>query len=161
MTTTQLSSFGMSFYNNLLSLPLIFAVTIVNGELGPALSSPVIYEMHFLTTILFSGIVGCMVGFSAMHCVKQTSPVTYCIVGTLNKIWSILFGVILFGSQLSFKTGCFVFMNLFGGFLYGWTKMKEKEAAKSKSPLSTTANQDNVERAELGETKPLVSNKQN
>ena len=86
VTTVSLSKFGMVYYNNLLSVPLLLVVAGVNGEVIRAIEFPAWDSLGFLATLVISGIVGFALNGAALWCVQATSPSTYSMVGALNKI---------------------------------------------------------------------------
>ncbi len=116
VTTVSLSKFGMVYYNNLLSVPLLLGLALLNGELGSVWaqtmgpgtgSSPAALQANgaalgravlpgaplwvanplgFVGTMLVSGVVGFALNGASLWCVQATSPSTFSMVGALNKI---------------------------------------------------------------------------
>jgi hypothetical protein len=89
VTTVSLSKFGMVYYNNLLSVPLLLAVAWSTGEASTALASPSRAEwasVGFVCTLVVSGVVGFALNGASLWCVQATSPSTFSMVGALNKI---------------------------------------------------------------------------
>jgi GDP-mannose transporter len=79
--TVKLCRHGCVFYNNLLSLPLLFFVIVVNGEILsiPEMLSKTTLDFFLLAT--FSGVIGFSISFTSFWCVGATSATTYAVVG--------------------------------------------------------------------------------
>eukprot|EP01052_Picozoa_sp_SAG31_P042302 SAG31_NODE_6679_length_1927_cov_1.693107_2_plen_110_part_00 len=56
--TMKLSKFGMVFYNNLLSLPILLPCAFAFGEMPAMLQDPQLHDHGFLSMAAFSGAVG-------------------------------------------------------------------------------------------------------
>jgi hypothetical protein len=101
VSTVRLSKFGMVYYNNLLSMPLLLGLAILIGELGDvwaqvatavggggdtAAPQWVTSPVAFVGTMIVSGAVGFALNGASLWCVQATSPSTFSMVGALNKI---------------------------------------------------------------------------
>jgi len=124
MKGTKLSEFGSVFYNNFLSLPLVLALVYLDGLEGIS-EYPQIYDRGFLLVLVFSGFSSVSISFASFWTVKVTSPTTYSIVGSLNKIPLTIMGVIVFSTQLSTFGAISIVIGLSGGVVYSWCKHKE------------------------------------
>ena len=86
-----------------------------------------------LGMIFLSGISGILISVSSFWSVKATSPTTYSMVGTLNKIPLTILGFLLFDSPVSRLGGISIFICLLGGFLFTYAKQKAR-AMKEQLP---------------------------
>lgn len=159
VTTVSLSKFGMVYYNNLLSVPLLLGLALLNGELGSVWaqtmgpgtgSSPVALQANgaalgravlpgaplwvanplgFVGTMLVSGVVGFALNGASLWCVQATSPSTFSMVGALNKIPLAILGVMIFSDPLTLQLASFIMVSLAGGVLYSYVKERESQAA--------------------------------
>ncbi len=120
----KLSTFGMVFYNNVLCVMFLLPVAFILGETGLFLSSPAIHTVDYGFKNLFAGMVGFLLNFASLHCVAVTSPTTYAIIGSLNKIPVAFLGYILFHSIITNETWFFIGVSMMGGFLYSYAKLE-------------------------------------
>lgn len=120
----KLSTFGMVFYNNVLCVAFLLPVAFVRGEIGLFVTSPTIHTPDYAFKNLFAGMVGFILNFASLHCVSVTSPTTYAIIGSLNKIPVAILGYILFDSIISNETWFFIGVSMMGGFLYSYAKLE-------------------------------------
>ncbi|GBG23893.1 Cullin-3A [Hondaea fermentalgiana] len=123
MKGTDLSSFGKVYYNSSLSIPLVLLLDMVAfGDIAAFTSSSEIYGAYltipFLSVVLFSGCIGFAISLASFNCVRQTSPTTYSMVGSMNKIPLSILGVIVFKTPLTLKSSVFVTISLLSGILY-------------------------------------------
>lgn len=129
-SSLKISKFGMAFYNNLISLPLLAPPMLLNGEAFTVWSNPLLANMNFNLLLFISGVVGVGLNLASFWCVSVTSATTYATVGGLNKIPTTFIGVMLLGEALKPDTAIYVTFGMIGGILYGYAKFKEGEAAK-------------------------------
>ncbi|CAI5747123.1 unnamed protein product [Peronospora destructor] len=129
-SSLKISKFGMAFYNNLISLPLLVPPLVLNGEAFTVWSNPLLANMNFTVLLFLSGVVGVGLNLASFWCVSATSATTYATVGGLNKIPTTFIGVLLLGEPLKADTATYVTFGMVGGILYGYAKFKEGEAAK-------------------------------
>jgi len=124
MKGTKLSEFGSVFYNNVLSIPLVLMLVLGDGVEGihdyPHWNNP-----GFIVVAVFSGFSSVCISFASFWTVKATSPTTYSVVGSLNKIPLTIIGVIVFNTPLSLLGGVSIVIGLSGGVVYSLFKHKE------------------------------------
>eukprot|EP00056_Hartaetosiga_gracilis_P016022 m.242721 g.242721 ORF g.242721 m.242721 type:complete len:318 (-) comp36594_c0_seq1:132-1085(-) len=125
-TTTKLSEWGMSFYNNFLCILMMGLSSVVTGELRQSMQSPAIYDMGFLVSLFVSGIVGTGLSFAVFWVISATSPTTYSMVGSLNKIPITIISVIFFRTSMSWKMIVSITIGLFSGIVYTNAKIRMK-----------------------------------
>ncbi|CAI5743059.1 unnamed protein product [Hyaloperonospora brassicae] len=129
-SSLKISKFGMAFYNNLISLPLLVPPLVLNGEAFTVWSNPLLSNWNFTMLLFISGVLGVGLNLASFWCVSITSATTYATVGGLNKIPTTFIGVLLLGEPLKPETAIYVMFGMVGGILYGYAKFKEGEAAK-------------------------------
>ncbi|KAL0589556.1 hypothetical protein ABG067_002460 [Albugo candida] len=126
----RISKFGMAFYNNLISIPLLLPPMIFNGEAFTLWSNPLLKDLRFDYLLLLSGVLGVGLNLASFWCVSVTSATTYATVGGLNKIPTTFIGVLLLGETLRSDTAIYVTFGMIGGILYGYAKFKEADQRK-------------------------------
>eukprot|EP00054_Salpingoeca_dolichothecata_P011119 m.61866 g.61866 ORF g.61866 m.61866 type:complete len:328 (-) comp19310_c0_seq2:125-1108(-) len=128
---TKLSSWGMSYYNNLLGILIIGLGSIFSGELIASMDYPNLSSVGFIVAVVFSGTIGTGLSLSVFWVVSATSPTTYSMIGSLNKIPITLFSVLFFKTILSFKSGFSLGVGLLSGIVYTYAKFREQKKTKS------------------------------
>lgn len=124
--TIRLSKFGMVYYNNLLSLALLFPIIAVKGELS-VVADMTLWTPAFIFLNVFAGAVGFLLNLASLWCVEKTSATTYAIVGSLNKIPVAILGWVLFQTQITTEASMFISLSMFGGFLYSYAKIAQQK----------------------------------
>lgn len=125
--TVRLPKFGMVFYNNLLSLPILLVGAAVRGEFSTFLGTDELHTTSYLSLSLYAGLVGFFLNLATLWCVSNNSATTYAVVGALNKIPLAVLGWFLFKTPITNKALVFLSMSMCGGFLYTYTKLREVE----------------------------------
>ncbi|KAG6609055.1 GDP-mannose transporter [Phytophthora cinnamomi] len=138
-SSLKISKFGMAFYNNLISLPLLAPPLVLNGEAFTVWSNPLLGNFNFTMLLFISGVLGVGLNLASFWCVSVTSATTYATVGGLNKIPTTFIGVLLLGEPLKPDTAIYVTFGMIGGILYGYAKFREGEAAKKRKAAAQDA----------------------
>jgi len=118
----KLTRFGMVYYNNLLSMIILFFVCLLRNEFKD-LMDPRILTNEFMFSTLVAGVCGFGLNFASLWCVSSTSATTYAIVGSLNKIPVTMLGFILFNAKMTNNGIMFLIMATLGGFLFAFSKL--------------------------------------
>ena len=122
--------FGNVYYNHLLSLPTLFAVICLNGDLKNTFNSPLMVRADFIALALFSGVVGFALNLASFWCVNNTSGTTYSIVGAMNKIPLAVVGIILFRETVTAFSVSAICVGCLGGLCYAWVKTISSSAGQ-------------------------------
>ena len=130
MKSIKLSKVGMSYYNNLLGIPLVLVMDFIttNDILHFYHSSETLRsfrDLNFVLLFIASGVIGLSLNLASYLCLAHTSPTTYSMVGALNKIPLAFIGVYLFESHLTIKGAAYVTLSIAAGTLYGLAKARE------------------------------------
>ncbi|EGD77216.1 hypothetical protein PTSG_08308 [Salpingoeca rosetta] len=125
-TTTQLSEWGMSFYNNLLCVVLMSASSVFTGELFQAMEFKNLTAPSFVVSVVLSGVVGTGLSFAVFWVMSTTSPTTYSMVGSLNKIPITFASVLFFHMNMTWKTMVSIAVGLGAGIVYTHAKIQMK-----------------------------------
>lgn len=130
MSSTSLSPLGKVFYNNILSLPLLVLLDIFTYQdifnvlkKDNPLEWP--FELHVL--LFISGILGFFLSLTAFRCMQMTSPTTYALVGSINKIPLTLIGIFIFQTTVTLPGGVYVSLSMLAAGVFGYSKAIEKE----------------------------------
>lgn len=93
----RLNELSMVFYNNALSIPLVGALALANGELAGVWRDPALANPAFLTAAAASAALAFGISFSSLWFLSTTSATTFSLVGSLNKVPVAAIGLIAFG----------------------------------------------------------------
>lgn len=145
-TRTRMTKSQMAYYNSMLGIPIVFAAAVVMGELPSGLYAPQMSSFGFVFAATASGVVGFMLQFASLWCLSATSPTTYAMVGSFNKVPTAVLGVLLFNTPLTPKLATFVGVGIVGGLMFSHAKSREAaaaaEAQKLKNKVATVAADD-------------------
>lgn len=125
-----LDEFTMVLLNNLLSIPLISCLVLVNGEFPGVLSEPALNNPLFIAAASLSGILSLGISFSSLWFLSETSPTTYSIVGSLNKIPTAILGLLFFHVPTSTANMLSISVGLLAGVCFTQAKMSNKDTGK-------------------------------
>lgn len=81
-----LSELSMVYFNNLLSLPLLLLLMVANGEAWRVHAEPAITNPYFQAAAIVSGAVSFGISFASVWFLSSSTPTTYSLVGSLNKV---------------------------------------------------------------------------
>ena len=117
----EIGRYGPVFYSNLLSLPFLFfpafpTLPAMFAKIGETPAGGLVC----LTLMLF---VGAVMTFAVFWCMRLTSPTTYSVVGSLNKIPLAVFGMLIFKHAPTALGAVGIMFALGGGMLYTWLNL--------------------------------------
>ena len=138
---TKFTRFGAAYYNNVLSIPILFILVCANNgnPIQPFLHDA-FSNFSFCFMLLCTGTLGVTLSISAMWCIESTSATTYCVVGAANKVVLAILGIIFFHSKITQKTWIFIVVGILAGLLYGLSKLPStKMGDKQKDDNKTNA----------------------
>lgn len=124
---TNLSQWGMSYYNNVIGIAVFLPAALFTGELVDCWSDPLIEDPLFLGAVVFSGVIGTCLSLSVFWVVGATSPTTYSMIGSINKIPITFLSVLLFHSTLTVKSGVSICIGLASGVIYTLAKLYDAD----------------------------------
>eukprot|EP01013_Petalomonas_cantuscygni_P040109 TRINITY_DN718_c0_g2_i1.p1 TRINITY_DN718_c0_g2~~TRINITY_DN718_c0_g2_i1.p1 ORF type:complete len:363 (+),score=67.85 TRINITY_DN718_c0_g2_i1:97-1185(+) len=136
----SLSKFGMSFYNNVLCIPLLLIIIIAAGE------APRIVEVAFDVSAVGWLCVGvtCVVGYfisvSGFALQQVVSATAFMVINNANKIANILFGIFLLRDPFSGPLpvlGCV--LSLTGSFWFSYEQFLLAEEEKQQKAAAAAA----------------------
>jgi len=91
---TKLNTFGLMYYNNLLSIP--FVMVCVYFFESDVINFPLMYNPGFLICFIMSSIQAFLLNYFIFLCSTINSPLTTSITGQLKNILTTIFGLFLF-----------------------------------------------------------------
>ncbi|KAI4305227.1 hypothetical protein L6164_028606 [Bauhinia variegata] len=118
-----LNEVSMVLLNNLLSLPFAIFMIFLFGEWDYVTQADVVTIPIFWIVATASGLLGLSISFTSMWFLHQTSPTTYSLVGSLNKIPVSIAGILLFKVPISVPNLFSILFGLFAGVFFARAKM--------------------------------------
>eukprot|EP00892_Ulva_mutabilis_P005877 jgi/Ulvmu1/3661/UM017_0075.1 len=86
------------YYNNLLSIPFVIALVVVFGEPQKLMQDAALARPAFQAVAVLSCVVGFYISYATLWFLSTTTPTTYGLVGSLNKIPVAIIGIIMFSA---------------------------------------------------------------
>ncbi|KAI9891301.1 MAG: GDP-mannose transporter into the lumen of the Golgi [Vezdaea aestivalis] len=136
---TNFKDFDTMFYNNLLSIPILVACSILLEDWSGAnltRNFPPLDRNGLIIAMIFSGLSSVFISYTSAWCVRVTSSTTYSMVGALNKLPIAVSGLVFFDAPVTFPSVSAIFVGFVSGLVYAFAKVKQ--SAKPKVGLPTT-----------------------
>ncbi|KAK9866984.1 hypothetical protein WJX84_002242 [Apatococcus fuscideae] len=114
----KLDEFSMVFYNNLLSLPLIFSLMVMYGELATLPVEPAWQNNYFVMAFIASGLLAFFISFASLWFLSTTTATVYSLTGSLNKIPVAIVGFVAFNAPREAKNIASVLVGLLAGAIF-------------------------------------------
>ncbi|KAK9239018.1 hypothetical protein V1525DRAFT_399558 [Lipomyces kononenkoae] len=140
---TNFKDFDTMFYNNLLSIPVLLACSLLLEDWSAAnieRNFPADQRIALIVAIIFSGLSSVFISYTSAWCVRVTSSTTYSMVGALNKLPIALSGLIFFEAAVTFFSVSAIIIGFLAGIVYAVAKTQQgkKNAAL---PVANGGNQ--------------------
>mmetsp|Transcript_39184 Transcript_39184/g.63525 ORF Transcript_39184/g.63525 Transcript_39184/m.63525 type:complete len:252 (-) Transcript_39184:196-951(-) len=124
----DLDSFGLVYFNSVMSIPILVGVLVVTDEMTAALMYPDWANTGFQGMLVVSLIVGSLLNYALFFCTNVNSALTTTIIGQFKQIASTALGYFFFGSaHVTAMNLCGVALNTLGGCWYAHVKFQEKK----------------------------------
>lgn len=122
---TGMNSFAILYYHSILSLPCISLIVIAVGEIRPALSYEHWLKPSFLFLFILSLFMGLLLNYALFLCTELTSPTSTVVSGQVKAMGQTIIGAFTFGGvELNLKYLCGTLLNISGGVLYAFAKLR-------------------------------------
>ncbi|EGV60423.1 GDP-mannose transporter into the lumen of the Golgi [Yamadazyma tenuis] len=128
---TNFKDFDTTFYNNLLSIPILLVCSFLFEDWSAENVSknfPAENRTATVMAMLFSGLTSVGISYCSAWCVRVTSSTTYSMVGALNKLPIALSGLIFFEAAVNFFSVSSIFLGFVAGLVYAVAKQKQAKS---------------------------------
>ena len=105
------------YYNNLLSLPFVCILAVLFGEPQRLIADPYM-SPYFHTVAGMSCVVSFAISYATLWFLSTTTPTTYGLVGSLNKIPVAVIGMVMFRTAYSTANIVSIGVGLLAGVLF-------------------------------------------
>jgi GDP-mannose transporter len=127
------------FYNNLLTIPVLIVFSLIAEDWSSenlAKNFPVETRNSLMIGMIYSGLAAILISYCSAWCIRVTSPTTYSMVGTLNKLPIAISGLVFFDAPITFGSVSAIFLGFVSGLVFAYAKVRQK--AQSVGILPTT-----------------------
>ncbi|KAJ1930702.1 GDP-mannose transporter into the lumen of the Golgi [Tieghemiomyces parasiticus] len=142
MKVVNFKDFDTVYYNNLLTAPMFFVLSIVVENWGEFLAYYDATEHRaeywsFVRSNLFSGICAFAISYCTAWCIRTTSSTTYSMAGALNKLPIAVFAMFYFDDPVTAGGVLAVALGFSAGLVYTHAKNLQKKDSASQANLPT------------------------
>ena len=127
------------FYNNLLSIPVLIAGSLLLEDWSSenlARNFPEDTRNSLIIGMIYSGLGAIFISYCSAWCLRVTSSTTYSMVGALNKLPMAVSGLIFFDAPITFGSVSAIIIGFISGLVYAWAKIRQTEKAKMSLPTT-------------------------
>lgn len=128
------------FYNNLLTIPVLFACTFIFENWSSEnvhKNFPLESRNSLMIGMIYSGLATIFISYCSAWCIRVTSSTTYSMVGALNKLPIAVSGLIFFAAPVTFGSVSAIIIGFVSGIVYAWAKVRQSQMSKNSSPRPT------------------------
>lgn len=125
------------FYNNLISIPILGAVSLLTEDWSSenvSLNFPEDSRSSVIMMMVITGLLSVGISYCSGWCVRVTSSTTYSMVGALNKLPIAIFGLVFFDSQITFMKVFSIFLGFLAGLVYSLAKVQQQKGKEQSLP---------------------------
>mmetsp|Transcript_35127 Transcript_35127/g.56828 ORF Transcript_35127/g.56828 Transcript_35127/m.56828 type:complete len:346 (-) Transcript_35127:539-1576(-) len=134
---TEVNSFGLVYYNSILSIPVLAIFVFITGEFQDSLKFESWFSVSFQILLLMALFQGSLLNYALFFCTTTNSALTTTIVGQAKVILATALGFFIYGAkEITVWNVLGIIINTIGGYYYAWVKFKEKQASKTLPPLT-------------------------
>eukprot|EP00126_Sphaerothecum_destruens_P009063 Sdes_comp20421_c0_seq1m14482 len=139
MNSKELGSWGLMFYNNIFSIPVIFVLMMISDpQVGGSVASfPYWTVPGFCVSFFLASVMGFLLNFSIFYCTKLNSALTTTVIGCLKNVFSTYLAMLFMpGYVFSWINFCGINISVFGSIVYSYVTFGEEKRKRLRaSPL--------------------------
>jgi len=133
---TKLDTFGLMYYNNILSFPFVLVMAFV-FEYNDVINFPLASDYGFQICFVMSAVQAFLLNYFIFLCSTINSPLTTSITGQLKNILTTIFGLFAFGDvQISGLLISGLVLSTIASVWYAWIKLDQKRLKDSEALLN-------------------------
>jgi solute carrier family 35 protein len=138
--SSGLNTFGLMWYNNVQSLPIVIGICWLNGDFAEVASYPFLWDWDFLLCFVFQSALAFLLNYSIFLCTNVNSALATSVTGQIKNIATTAVGYFTFGDvTYNFLNVLGLLIGVVASSWYSLLKFWESEAAKSKTLLPSAA----------------------
>lgn len=148
--SSGLNTFGLMFYNNIQSLPVVTALCWINGDLSAVASYPHLWQWDFVVCFVFQSALAFLLNYSIFLCTQLNSPLATSVTGQVKNVLTTALGYVTFGGASTNALNAIgVSLGVVASAWYSLLKFRESEAAKKQSVLPSASTPGGLSAQEL------------
>eukprot|EP00802_Teleaulax_amphioxeia_P019752 Tamp_19998.p1 GENE.Tamp_19998~~Tamp_19998.p1 ORF type:complete len:338 (-),score=46.44 Tamp_19998:202-1215(-) len=138
VSTVDMTSWGRSYYNNLLAMGPLLAAWVFSEREREAqqLAGALSYATAPVLAVLLSCVLGLCISVTAFHCRKQVDATSYSVIGNMNKVLTVLINCAIWNKHASAAGVAWLMGCLFAGYIYSVVKVDDALPSSSRPPAS-------------------------
>ena len=121
------------FYNNLLTIPVLFICSLVFEDWSSTnitKNFPLESRNSLIIGMVYSGLATIFISYCSAWCIRVTSSTTYSMVGALNKLPIAVSGLIFFAAPVTVGSVSAIIIGFVSGIVYAWAKVRQTQMTK-------------------------------
>ena len=138
---TNFKDFDTMFYNNLLSIPVLLACSLLLEDWSPEniqRNFPSEQRNALITAMICSGLSSVFISYTSAWAVRITSSTTYSMVGALNKLPIALSGFIFFEAAVTFASVSAIIIGFLAGLVYAVARIQQSKKKAQSLPVASS-----------------------
>eukprot|EP00041_Stephanoeca_diplocostata_P017428 m.350888 g.350888 ORF g.350888 m.350888 type:complete len:335 (-) comp20694_c0_seq7:122-1126(-) len=137
LDSKELGSFGLMFYNCIVSLPVILVVLYMEDAYKKVANYKHLNDTTFQLYFATSSVMGCVLTYSVFLCTQVNSALTTTVVGCLKNV-TISYAGMFIGGDYVFSLTNFAGLNIsiLGSFYYSYLQLLRKSANIPDAPTA-------------------------
>jgi len=155
---TKLASdtFGVLYYNSLLSIPVLAFLALIFGEVSALPSFPFWGDVYFQFSFIASAVMSFLMNYSTYWCTEVNSALTTSVTGQVKNVLSSFVALSMFGMRATPLLVLGLTVGLMGSMLYAYAVYKKDQKNRA-SASHTNGSVSAVNSKEPGTDIPLLS----
>lgn len=130
-TKLATDTFGVLYYNSLLSIPCLLLLSAASGELSAIPSFAHLHSVPFQLSFLISAIMSFLMNYSTFWCTEVNSALTTSVTGQVKNVLSSFVALSLFGTKSTPTLITGLCVGLVGSFMYAFAIHKKEQKSKA------------------------------
>jgi hypothetical protein len=143
-TKLAADTFGVLYYNSLISIPFLLALSVLSGEVGALRSYSHWGNTAFQASFLISALMSFLMNYSTYWCTEVNSALTTSVTGQVKNVLSSFVALSMFGMKATPLLVAGLTIGLLGSIMYAYAvhlqdKAKRAVAAANKAAEANLA----------------------
>jgi hypothetical protein len=143
-TKLAADTFGVLYYNSLISIPFLLALSVLSGEVGALRTYAHWSNTAFQASFLISALMSFLMNYSTYWCTEVNSALTTSVTGQVKNVLSSFVALSMFGMKATPLLVAGLTIGLLGSIMYAYAvhlqdKAKRAVAAANKAAEANLA----------------------
>jgi solute carrier family 35 protein len=133
--TTNLSVFGLLYYNTVITLPFLIGLTLVSSEIEKVRQFEQLWDPTFMFLFLASALLAFFLNITTFFATALNSPLAVTVTGQLKNFVAFLLGLVMFSDYIYEPVNMLgLVIGFIGGVLYAQWSYYESQPNKAAVP---------------------------